>query len=94
MKAGDLDLEDLSSVLVETVERAVASLRNEIMTELAKRSVEYLGVHQEGRTYTRGSFTTFQGSLWHCNKQTSAKPGTSADWTLAVKCGRDGKDAR
>jgi hypothetical protein len=44
----------------------------------------------------RGQFATYSGGLWHCNKfnTTTRHPGdVSAAWTLAVKSGRDGKDA-
>lgn len=43
--------------------------------------------------FLRGDLVTWDGSLWHCEKQTRAKPGLSADWKLAAKRGRDGKDA-
>lgn len=55
----------------------------------------YRGVFKDGEPYERGDLVTWAGSLWHCNKQTSAKPGEAAeDWTLAVKKGRDGKDGK
>jgi len=54
----------------------------------------FCGVHQAGARYEPGDIVTAQGSLWHCNAATSDRPGTgAAAWTLAVKCGRDGKDA-
>lgn len=51
----------------------------------------YCGVFKEGDTYVPGDLVTWGGSLWHCDKQTTAKPGTD-DWTLSVKKGRDGKN--
>jgi hypothetical protein len=36
---------------------------------------------------------TWGGALWHCDAPTKDKPGTE-NWTLAVKKGRDGKDAK
>jgi hypothetical protein len=53
----------------------------------------YLGVFKEGTEYRRGDIVTWGGSQWHCDKDTTAKPGTE-DWTLSVKKGRDGKDAK
>jgi hypothetical protein len=51
------------------------------------------GVFTEGE-YTRGSAVTFGGSLWIAQKDSpEGKPGLSPDWRLAVKRGRDGKDA-
>ncbi|MFC0694717.1 hypothetical protein [Paraburkholderia humisilvae] len=59
----------------------------------------YCGVYEYGRRYDAGDVVTFGGSLWHCNAATGAKPDEHTDdavkpWTLAVKRGRDGKDAR
>lgn len=53
----------------------------------------YRDVFKDGSEYQQGDVVTWAGSLWHCNKATTAKPGTE-DWTLAAKKGRDGKDAR
>jgi len=51
----------------------------------------YRGVYVDGKTYGPGDFVTFDGSLWHCNADTTIRPGTGAPaWTLAVKRGRDG----
>lgn len=53
----------------------------------------YCGVFKEGSEYRPGDFVTWGGSLWHCDKQTISKPDGD-DWTLAVRRGRDGKDAK
>jgi hypothetical protein len=60
--------------------------------QLAFRVPVFCGVYQPGR-YEPGDMVTWHGSLWHCNAATSERPGGGAAWTLAVKCGRDGKDA-
>ena len=53
------------------------------------------GVFREGEVYQRGDGVTFGGSWWIAQKDAPAgKPGMSDDWRLAVKKGRDGKDAR
>lgn len=55
----------------------------------------YQGVYREGHEYAYGDMVTFGGSVWHCDKAgTSEKPGTGGDWRLAIKKGRDGKDAK
>ena len=55
----------------------------------------YCGVYDEHKSYAAGDQVTYRGSQWHCHTATSARPGDGATgWTLAVKCGRDGKDAR
>lgn len=45
--------------------------------------------------YRQGDEVTYDGSIWHCERPTKAKPGTQTstpDWKLCVKRGRDGKD--
>ena len=49
------------------------------------------GVYREG-SYVRGDVVTWDGGQWHCEAPTTDKPGTSSDWKLIVKRGRDGKD--
>jgi hypothetical protein len=56
-------------------------------------TVIYRSVFKDGEQYQQGDMVTWGGSLWHCDKATTAKPGTD-DWTLAAKKGRDGKDAK
>jgi len=51
----------------------------------------YRGVFAPGKLYERGDVVTWGGSLWHCNADTSTRPGDGGPtWTLAVKRGRDG----
>lgn len=51
----------------------------------------YRGVYKDGEQYTRGQVVTWGGSLWLAKAETRAKPGTSQDFQLIVKAGRDGK---
>lgn len=51
------------------------------------------GVYKAGEAYPKGSGATWGGSYWIAQKDTQAKPGEGDDWRLAVKKGRDGKDA-
>lgn len=56
------------------------------------RSLEYKGVHVPGRLYEQGDLVTHDGSLFHCNADTTARPGSGAPaWTLAVKHGKDAR---
>lgn len=57
-------------------------------------SVTYQGIYDETQMYERGALVTYSGSLWHADEITNEKPGAGKGWTLAVKKGRDGKDAR
>ncbi len=59
-----------------------------------QRSVIYRGVFDGSEKYEPGNMVTHAGSCWHANEATSEAPGSSTAWTLAVKRGRDGKDAR
>jgi len=55
--------------------------------------VLYRGVYRDGETYDAGDAVTWGGSLWIALRRTASKPGDgSADWRLAVKKGRDGRD--
>lgn len=53
----------------------------------------YCGIFKEGDRYVPGDLVTWGGCLWHCDKETTEKPGAEG-WTLAVKKGRDGKDGK
>jgi hypothetical protein len=54
----------------------------------------YLGTFELGRAYERGSFVTYGGSIWCARRATRQRPADGDDWQLAVKAGRDGRDAR
>ena len=78
-------------IAVAQLEAKNARLEAEIA---AHRSVKYMGVHKPGAEYSEGSLVTRDGSVFHCNRTTKAIPGDgNQDWQLAVKRGRDGKDA-
>ena len=51
------------------------------------------GIWKEG-AYSIGDGVTSGGSFWIAQVETTAKPGKSDDWRLAVKRGADGRDAR
>jgi hypothetical protein len=55
--------------------------------------LQYCGVYVRGKTYDAGEVVTDGGSAFHCQRLTGAAPGSSPDWVLMVKRGRDGKDA-
>jgi hypothetical protein len=54
------------------------------------------GVWEEGKEYEAGCLVSHRGSGWHCNADgTKERPGEgSKDWTLAIKCGRDGRPGK
>lgn len=51
------------------------------------------GIWKDG-VYKRGDIVTRDGSQWHCERETTGVPGTSADWRLIVKRGAPGKDGQ
>ncbi len=53
------------------------------------------GVFSAEKSYEKGDGTTYGGCYWIAQKDApEGVPGGSADWRLAVKKGRDGKDLR
>lgn len=52
------------------------------------------GVFKDGTEYVKGDAVTWAGSLWIAQKDTNTKPDSGEGWRLAVKRGRDGKDAK
>lgn len=62
--------------------------------EFTVPGVEDKGIFREGDEYLKGDGVTFGGSWFLAQKDAPAgKPGSSEDWRLAAKRGRDGKDA-
>lgn len=53
----------------------------------------YRDVWREGEVYQRGDMVSFGGSLWHAQQETKDRPASGETWRLAVRRGRDGKNA-
>ena len=69
----------------------------ELRTAQAEKQAEqfkYCGVWREGESYRKNNFCTHDGSVWVCLCDTEGRPGQSLQWQLAVRKGRDGKDAK
>jgi hypothetical protein len=78
-----------------TVEFAFKSETHEHIATLKWPTVLDRGVFKAGETYDAGDAVTWGGSLWIAQRQTDAKPDTAdSGFRLAVKRGRDGKDAK
>jgi hypothetical protein len=68
----------------------IAALEKRIAALESRPALSYEGVYATDKVYSRGMFCTDAGSIWHCRAvTTSDRPGTSSDWQLAVKHGRD-----
>jgi hypothetical protein len=72
-----------------TLQVSLAGTVHEIKTALVLDA----GVWTE-RAYVQGDAVSHGGSLFIAQVETSAKPGKSDDWRLAVKRGADGRDFR
>lgn len=99
--------EFLRYVRTETIFRArdrfrIRELEQRIAELEARQSkgFNYRGVWQAGEVYSRNDVITMNGSMWICTAQTTVvepKFGdetASASWSLCVKAGRPGRDAR
>lgn len=76
-----------------TIEMAFADDTQKFVVEMKFPVPIYRGVFKEGEEYEAGDMATWGGSLWHCKEPTTEKPD-AGPWQLAVKKGRDGKDAK
>jgi hypothetical protein len=74
-------------------ERIDALERRNLEVESQAAEFRYRGVWQPSEQYWKNNFITHDGSVWICLRETEGKPGQSLDWQLAVRRGRDGKDA-
>ncbi|CDM56280.1 MULTISPECIES: hypothetical protein [Rhizobium] len=90
------NLEDFDASVMDdgrTVLLSFTGKQLDYKVELGFPVMLYRGVFKDGQPYERGDTVTWAGSLWHCDKATSEKPGDgSKDWTLCAKKGRDGKN--
>lgn len=82
-----------------TIRRTLTMTNGKVIVSERKTSIAiYRGVWLHDREYSRGDLSTRDGSVWHCEAQTTTEePGRSPAWKLAVKRGnhgRDGKDAK
>lgn len=73
-----------------TLRWAIGETVHEIKTAI----VLDVGVWKEGNAYVAGDGVTMGGSFFIAQADTTAKPGKSDEWRLAVKRGTDGRDAR
>lgn len=73
-----------------TLRWAIGDTVHEIKTAIVLDA----GVWKEGATYAAGDGVTLGGSFFIAQTATTAKPGRSDDWRLAVKRGQDGRDYR
>lgn len=102
------DLAYLQEHIVEQVNRALKTATvttadggrtlclalGETAHEIKTATVLDAGIWKDGTAYVAGDGVTWGGSFFIAQAATTAKPGGSDDWRLAVKRGNDGKDLR
>src|SRR5574343_1830102 len=93
-----LSFEDLTREQIDHrtfVLRAVRGDQTKDVGRFVMPSLIYRGVYEAGKSYQAGDATSWAGSWWIAEKDTTAKPGdaneASRAWRLAVKKGADGK---
>jgi len=90
-----LDLEDLSLTIGEDKRTVTIALkRGETVIEKSIKLATIIdkGVYKDEGEYEQGDAVTFGGCLWIAQKDApKGKPGTTEDFRMAVKRGRDGK---
>lgn len=74
--------------------RTLRWIMGETVHEIKTAIVLDAGVWKEGLSYSTGDGVTLGGSFFIAQTDTTAKPGKSDDWRLAVKRGTDGRDFR
>jgi Collagen triple helix repeat (20 copies) len=66
----------------------------DVVHEVKTAVVLDAGIWREGTAYTRGDGVTLGGNFFIAQIDTTARPGGSEDWRLAVRRGADGRNAR
>jgi hypothetical protein len=86
------ELEKVLDAMLRT--QGIIAWLNDRIEALEQRPVlKYCGVYDEAKPYTPGNMVTHSGSIWHCKSACQGQKPPGHCWQLAVKHGRDGKDA-
>lgn len=93
-----IDLTSFEAIVLDddrTIELKFASGDEERVASFRWPTVIDRGVYKIGNEYEPGDGVTWGGSYWIAQAKTNDKPdGPDSGWRLAVKKGRDGKDAK
>jgi hypothetical protein len=93
-------LEDFDACVLDddrTIELSFKSGEHEHIASLKWPTIIDRGVFKEAADYEPGDGVSWGGQYWICKEATSVKPDSSKDgipWRLAIRKGRDGKDAK
>jgi hypothetical protein len=86
------ELEKVLEAMLRT-QGIIAWLNDRIEALEQRPTVQYKGVYTDEAAYVPGHMVTHNGSVWHCKSACQGQRPPGNCWTLAVKHGRDGKDA-
>lgn len=93
-----LEIEDFDLALADDGRTVTVSLKRGetvVQKSIVLPTIQYQGVYEPDGKYLKGDFLTYGGSLWATLKDDPVgSPGSSNDFQLAAKKGRDGKDLR
>jgi hypothetical protein len=54
---------------------------------------QYLGTYRSGARHQKGDAVTYARNVWIAMQDTDQRPGPGPDWRLALRAGKDGRDA-
>lgn len=92
-----LGMDDMDEVLEDDGRTLVRTYSNGQKTKVFRHKFSVVldrGVWVAGKAYQRGDSVSYDGSTFTAQADTTAQPGTSTDWRLSAKRGREGKPGR
>jgi hypothetical protein len=96
-EVGDQAIAAIKSYVTRELDKRVAALEARIKRledEDRPAALAYGGTWKSGQESKKNFFYTDRGSIWFCKESTADRPGETNAFVLAVKAGRDGRDAR
>ena len=85
---------EMLDAIAECLAKAIGPLMKRVSTlEAQIEQRKYVGVWDQGTAYLQHNMVSYDGSVWFAKANTGSKPGTDGTWQLAVKKGRNGRDA-
>lgn len=67
--------------------------RGDLVKQVVLPCIIDRGAYRSGESYGKGDAVSYGGSLWIAQRAATQRPGEGDEWRLAVKKGRDGRDA-
>jgi len=83
----------IAAVMKDYVAQELDALRRELTPRIkaleALPAPEHVGPWRPGTVYGSQKMVQHEGSCWFALRETDSRPGTSNDWRLVAKGGRD-----